>query len=42
MVSVLLGALALFELAYNRISDGMPEFLAELDSFWPKETAETK
>jgi hypothetical protein len=32
-VSVLLGAIDLFELAYNRISAGMPEFLAELDSF---------
>ena len=41
IVNALLGALDLFELAYNRISDGMPEFLAELDSFWPEETTET-
>jgi hypothetical protein len=37
IVSALLGALRLFELAYNKISDGMPEFLAELESIWPEE-----
>jgi hypothetical protein len=41
IVNVLLGALGLFELAYNRISNGMPEFLAELDKIWPEENTET-
>jgi hypothetical protein len=36
IVNALLGALELFEFAYNRISDGMPEFLAELESIWPE------
>jgi hypothetical protein len=42
IVSVLLGALGLFELAYNRISDGMPQFLAELDRIWPEEKTKTQ
>lgn len=37
IVNALLGALDLFELAYNRISDAMPEFLAELQSIWSDE-----
>jgi len=32
IVDALLGALVLFEFAYSRISDAMPEFLAELES----------
>lgn len=35
VVNALLGALGLFEFAYNRISDAMPEFLAELETIWP-------
>jgi hypothetical protein len=35
-------ALGTFDFAYNRISDAMPGFLAELDSIWPKETAKTE
>ena len=35
IVSALLGALDVFEFAYNRISDVLPEFLAELNSIWP-------
>ena len=37
IVNALLAALGLFEFAYNRISDAMPEFLAELESIWPEE-----
>ncbi len=37
IVNALLGALDLFEFAYNRISDVLPEFLAELQSIWPEE-----
>jgi hypothetical protein len=37
IVNALLGALGLFELAYNRISDAMPGFLAELPSMWSAE-----
>jgi hypothetical protein len=40
IVSALLGALGLFELAYNRISDRMPKFLAELESIWPEENSD--
>ena len=39
IVNALLGALGLFEFAYNRISDAMPGFLAELESIWPKKKA---
>lgn len=42
IVNALLGSLGLFELAYNRISDAMPGFLAELESIWPEEKADTK
>jgi hypothetical protein len=42
VVSALLGGLDLFEFAYNRISDGMPEFLAELESIWPEDKDATK
>ena len=42
IVNALLGALELFEFAYNRISDAMPEFLAELESIWPEEKTETE
>jgi hypothetical protein len=42
IVNALLGALDLFELAYNRISDEMPEFLAELETIWPAEKADTE
>lgn len=31
IANALLGSLGLFELAYNRISEAMPEFLAELE-----------
>jgi hypothetical protein len=41
VVNTLLGALGLFEFAYNQISDTMPELLAELESFWPEEKDET-
>ena len=41
IVNALLGALSLFELAYNRISDAMPGFLAELESIWPEDQAAT-
>lgn len=37
IVNALLGALGLFEYAYNRISDEMPGFLSELSSIWPEE-----
>jgi len=42
IVNALIGALDLFELAYNRISDEMPEFLAELETIWPAEKADTE
>jgi hypothetical protein len=42
IVNVLLGALGLFELAYNRISDEMPEFLGELDTISPEGKTETQ
>jgi len=42
IVTALLGALGLFELAYNRILDGMPEFLAELESIWPDAKTDTQ
>lgn len=35
VANALLGALGLFEFAYNKISDVMPAFLAELESLWP-------
>jgi hypothetical protein len=41
IVNALLGALGLFELAYNRISDAMPRFLAELEGIWPEDRAAT-
>jgi hypothetical protein len=41
IVNALLGALGLFELAYKRISDAMPGFLAELESIWPEDQAAT-
>jgi hypothetical protein len=36
IVNALLGALGLFNFAYNQISDAMPGFLAELNSIWPE------
>jgi hypothetical protein len=42
IVSALLGALGLFEFAYNRISDAMPQFLSELESFWPEDKEATE
>lgn len=36
VANALLGALGLFEHAYNRVSDTMPNFLSELESLWPK------
>ena len=41
IVNALLGALGLFEFAYNSISDAMPGFLADLESIWPKEKSGT-
>jgi len=41
IVNALLGALGLFEFAYNRISDAMPGFLAKLESIWPEDQAAT-
>jgi hypothetical protein len=35
IVSAMLGSLGAFEYAYNRITDLMREFLAELESIWP-------
>ena len=37
IVNALLAALGLFEFAYNKISEALPEFLAELESIWPEE-----
>jgi hypothetical protein len=37
ITKTLLGSLGGFEYAYNRISDLMPAFLAELESIWPDE-----
>ena len=42
IVNALLGALGLFEFAYNRISDAMPDFLRELESIWPEGMPETQ
>lgn len=42
IVNALLGALGLFEFAYNRISDAMPDFLGELESIWPEGMPETQ
>ena len=39
IVNALLGALGLFEFAYNQISGAMPEFLAELQSIWPDQAS---
>jgi len=36
IANALLGSLSAFEYAYNKISDAMPVFLAELDSLWPE------
>ena len=41
IVNALLGALRLFEFAYNRIADLMPDFLGQLESIWPEGTPET-
>ena len=37
IANALLGSLGTFEYAYNRISDLMPAFIAELESIWPEE-----
>lgn len=37
IASALLGSLGAFEYAYNKISDAMPKFLAELESLWPEQ-----
>lgn len=42
IVNALLGALGSFEFAYNRISDAMPGFLAELESIWPGQKPEVR
>jgi hypothetical protein len=42
IVEALLGALCLFEFAYDRISAVMPDFLGELESIWPEGTPETQ
>jgi hypothetical protein len=36
----MLGSLGAFEYAYNRISDLMPPFLAELESIWVADDAD--
>jgi len=36
IVHAMLGSLGLFEHAYNRMSETMPAFLAELESIWPE------
>lgn len=41
IVNTLLDALGLFEFSYNRISEAMPGFLAELESIWPEEKSAT-
>jgi hypothetical protein len=41
IVNAMLGALALFELSYNRIAEEMPKYLSELESFWPEENTDT-
>lgn len=38
--NAMLGSLGAFEYAYNRISDLMPPFLAELESIWPEGEAQ--
>ena len=38
--NAMLGSLGVFEYAYNRISDLMPSFLAELESIWPEVEAQ--
>jgi hypothetical protein len=35
IINSLIGALQVFEYAYNRISDLMPDFIADLDKIWP-------
>ena len=40
IANVLVGSLGLFEYAYNKISDGMPAFLAELEQIWPEDVTE--
>jgi hypothetical protein len=41
ITSVMLGSLDAFEHAYNRISDLMPTFLAELESIWSDDADES-
>ena len=36
ITSAILGSLGAFEYAYNRITELMPDFLAELESIWPE------
>ncbi len=38
IINAILGSLGAFEYAYNRISELMPPFLAELESIWPEDT----
>lgn len=37
ITNALLGSLSAFEYAYNKISDAMPAFLAELESLWSED-----
>ena len=39
VANALLGSLGCFEYAYNKISEMMPRFLAELESLWPEDAA---
>ena len=39
IANAMLGSLDLFQYAYNRISDTMPKFLAELERIWPEDGA---
>ena len=38
IINAILGSLGAFEYAYNRISELMPPFLAELESIWPRDS----
>jgi len=40
ITNAMLGSLGAFEYAYNRISELMPAFLAELESIWPDDADE--
>jgi len=42
VADLLVGSLNLFEYAYNKISEAMPAFLAELEEIWPEDEGERK